>query len=301
MEENHKKKKKFGTIEKIILIIIILAALVGIFYKPFLEKFYIPHVHDKISQDTKLTPEKTYKNNMKHIKSQLKNQDKNGEMSNQFEYNKDPKKGSNLDYDLGKNKKNQLKSDKDNYNGDHDNSSKRSNSKNDFPDLSYDYSKVKPASELDLSTLNPNYDKRLLVGHINMPAIGIDLPILEGVSNANLYAGAATLKPYQKMGQGNYALASHYLPDQVSNFSKIGQLRKGNRIYTNDGKYVYEYSTSKVKNVPINSGHMINDVKGRKLITLVTCTDIYGHARTVVQGDYIGKHSINSKYGRYFK
>ena len=181
----------------------------------------------------------------------------------------------------------------------YDNIKDNDNSK--LPELSYDYGKVKPVSELDLSTLNPKYDKRLLTGHIAMPAIGVNLPILEGVSNANLYAGAGTLKPYQKMGTGNYALASHFMPDGVSNFSKIGQLQKGNRILLSSGKKVYEYKTISVKNMPINSSNVVNDVKGKKLVTLVTCTDIYGSSRTVVQGEFVKKHKMNSSYGSYFK
>lgn len=271
-----KSKKKMGKLEKTIIIIVVILALCGALYKPFLEKFFIPHVHDKISQETKETPAKKYAKNLKAINLQLQKDDKNGKISNRFKYNKKPKLSSQT-YD----------------DGIYDNSKPL--------DLSYNYGKVKPANELDLSTMNPNYDKRLLVGHISMPAIGTNLPILEGVSNANLYAGAGTLKPYQKMGQGNYALASHFMPDGVSNFSKIGQLKKGNRILLTNGKKVYEYKTISVRNLPINSSSVVDDVKGKKLVTLVTCTDIYGNGRTVVQGEYIKKHNMRSTYGRYFK
>lgn len=276
MAHSSKKKKGLGKIEKIILITIVIIALCGLAYKPFLEKFFIPHTHDKISQDARKTSAKTYANNLKNINKQLDLQNWDKKANERFKYNNPPKSktltipGQKID-----------------------NSS--------FPELTYDYGKVKPASELDFSTLDPDYDKRLLTGHISMPAIGTDLPILEGVSNANLYAGAGTLKPYQKMGQGNYALASHFMPDGVSNFSKIGQLQKGNIILLSNGKNVYKYKTISVKNMPINSSNVVNDVKGKKLVTLVTCTDIYGSKRTVVQGEFVKKQSIHSKLGKYFK
>lgn len=240
----------------------------------------VPKIHDNISQETKKTPYSTYAKNNSNILKKLNQDGWNKKAKDRFKYNYDIN-DNNLVSNLGGNKNNQDKSNN--------------------LDLSYDYSKVKSASEFDWSTLKPNYDKRLLTGHISMPAISVNLPILEGVSNANLYAGAGTLKPYQRMGQGNYALASHFMPDHQSNFSKINQLQKGNMILLSNGKHVYKYKTISVRRMPINSSSVVNDVKGKKLITLVTCTDIYGTARTVVQGKYIEKESINSKLGNYFK
>lgn len=296
MASEKKKKKGLGKIEKIILIIIVIIGLCGLAYKPFLEKFFIPHAHDKISQEAKKTSSKQYAKNLDNINTQLDLQNWSSKANKRFQYNDKPKNttptmpGQKLNLnDLRNIAKNQMIiKDNDKYN-------------DSLPDLTYDYSKVKPASELDLSTLNPNYDKRLLTGHISMPAINTNLPILEGVSNENLYAGAGTLKPYQQMGKGNYALASHFMPDGVSNFSKIGQLQKGNMILLSNGKNIYRYKTISVRNMPINSSSVVNDVKGKKLVTLVTCTDIYGSRRTVVQGEFVNKQSINSQLGKYFK
>lgn len=290
MASKKEKKKGLGKIEKIILIIIVIIGLCGLAYKPFLEKFFIPHAHDKISQEAKKTSGNQYAKNLGNINKQLDLQNWANKANKRFQYNNKPKSNTATipGQEINLNDLNNTVKDNDKYN-------------DSLPDLTYDYGKVKPASELDLSTLNPNYDKRLLVGHISMPAIGTNLPILEGVSNANLYAGAGTLKPYQQMGKGNYALASHFMPDGVSNFSKIGQLQKGNMILLSNGKNVYKYKTISVKNMPINSSSVVNDVKGKKLVTLVTCTDIYGSARTVVQGEFVKKQSINSQLGKYFK
>lgn len=170
------------------------------------------------------------------------------------------------------------------------------------PDLTYDYSNVKPYDETNWDTVNPKYDSRLLVGHIRIPAIHVNLPILEGLSNTNLYIGAGTMKPYQKLGQGNYALASHHMPDEYSNFSQLGALRKGNHVYMSSSNYVYDYKVDTVKEMPTNSGDVVNDVPGKKMVTLVTCTDIHATARVVVQGHFVKKESIKGDLGqRYFK
>jgi len=170
------------------------------------------------------------------------------------------------------------------------------------PDLTYDYGNVKPYDETNWDTVNPKYDSRLLVGHIRIPAIHVNLPILEGLSNTNLYIGAGTMKPYQKLGQGNYALASHHMPDEYSNFSQLGALRKGNHVYMSSSKYVYDYKVDTVKKMPTNSGNVVNDVPGKKMVTLVTCTDIHATARVVVQGHFVKKEPIKGDLGqRYFK
>lgn len=170
------------------------------------------------------------------------------------------------------------------------------------PDLTYDYGNVKSYNENDYKSINPKYDERLLVGHIRIPAIHVNLPILEGVSNTNLYIGAGTLKPYQQMGKGNYALASHHMPDGVSNFSQLAALQKGNHIYMSSSKYVYSYKVDTVRQMPTKSGNVVNDVPGKKMVTLVTCTDIHATARVVVQGHLVDKQPLKGDLGqRYFK
>ena len=48
-----------------------------------------------------------------------------------------------------------------------------------------------------------------VIGGVAIPSVAINLPIFKGLSNEALLYGAGTLSPTQKMGEGNYALASH--------------------------------------------------------------------------------------------
>lgn len=273
---------------KLPIVLCIAIALIGlglVFYKPIMTKFIIPKMHDHISKVAKDTSASTYSKNQKDLNQLLKS----GLKSSNIEY--DPNNFSQNMDDFNNSVANGLS----NNNVTEGNG----NSKN-TPNVSFDYSKIKPASETDLNTINPNYDKRLLIGHVALPSLGIDLPIIEGVADSNLYVGACTLKPFQQMGKGNYALASHHMPDEYSNFSRIGQLQKGSMILLGNGRTVYEYRTSRVEVMPINSGQLIDDVKGDKLVTLVTCTDTKGTARIVVQGKFVKTHKMSSKYGQYF-
>jgi len=41
--------------------------------------------------------------------------------------------------------------------------------------------------------------------------VNLKLPIVKGVDDTALATGGGTLKPDEKMGEGNYALAGHYM------------------------------------------------------------------------------------------
>lgn len=292
------EKKKTGG--KIIPILITLLIIVGIglmLYKPLMTHFFIPQAHSKISNDAKQTSPSEYGKNQQLSDDALKDfYKKHG-----IKY--DPKNfSSQMDNDVFKNG---LDSNK--YFGNGKKKGFGSGNYKGAPDLSFDYGRVKAPGSTDLSSINPRYDSRLLTGHMAIPAIGINMPVLQGVSNANLYAGAGTLKPFQQMGKGNYALASHHMPDQYSNFSRIGQLQKGNRILLSNGKKVFEYKTVSVKRMPTRSSSVVNDQAGKTEVTLVTCVNTYGtsdqngNARIVVKGDFVKSHSMSSQFGKYFK
>lgn len=69
---------------------------------------------------------------------------------------------------------------------------------------------------------NSNY----VVGKITIPSVHLNLPILYGVSNNNLWFGACTMKPNQKFGQGNFALAGHTMANQNLLFTPLHFIKK---------------------------------------------------------------------------
>lgn len=294
------KKKTGGKIVPTLIILLIIVGIGLMLYKPLMTHFFIPQAHSKISNDAKQTSPSEYGKNQQLSDDALKDFYKKHGVKynpNDFSSQMDNKvfKDSFTDFDASK------------YFGDGNKKGFGSGNYKGAPDLSFDYGRVKAPGSTDLSSINPRYDRRLLTGHIAIPAISINMPVLQGVSDSNLYAGAGTLKPFQKMGKGNYALASHHMPDQYSNFSRIGQLQKGNRILLSNGKKVFEYKTSSVKRMPTRSSSVVNDEAGKTEVTLVTCvntygtSDQYGNARIVVKGDFVKSHGMGSQFGKYFK
>lgn len=51
--------------------------------------------------------------------------------------------------------------------------------------------------------------KMPVVAMIKIPSVKINLSIMEGVPNSAMSVGAGTLKPNQRIGEGNDAMASH--------------------------------------------------------------------------------------------
>ena len=157
--------------------------------------------------------------------------------------------------------------------------------------ITYDFKQVESIRTIpNDTTLNRN----LLRGQILIPEVEMNLPIVEGVSNENLYTGASTMKPNQRLGEGNYALAGHLMPDPNTLFSPLKAVNLGMNVLLTDMGTVYTYQISDIKEVPASAIEVISDEQGDGLLTLVTCSDVEGTNRLIVQAELVNEQSINS-------
>lgn len=162
----------------------------------------------------------------------------------------------------------------------------------DGPGIVYDYSNVRPikASDMRKAHLNKNY----LRGRIAIPKVGLNLPILEGVSDQNLWVGAGTMKPNQRMGEGNYALAGHYVEAPNLLFSPLHRVQIGYYIYTFDGNTIYQYKTTERKILSAHAGEAVENSQGNQIVTLITCQDLQAKQRLMIRGELVDKMKIGS-------
>ncbi|MBU7539580.1 class A sortase [Levilactobacillus brevis] len=164
--------------------------------------------------------------------------------------------------------------------------SRKSVQSNQKKKASYDFSKVK---SLDFSTVaNARWNTADIhvVGEILMPQSNVHLPIAKGISNEVLALTAGTMRPDQKMGEGNYPLAGHHMTSQTILFSPLyWKTRVGQKIYLTDAKRVYEYQVSVRKFIPATDVQVIAQTK-QKLVTLITC-DATGANRLMIRGKYV--------------
>ena len=140
-----------------------------------------------------------------------------------------------------------------------------------------------------LNTFKPNLtiQTKNVVGGIYIPDVNINLPILYGSTNANLNVGATTMKPIQKMGEGNYALAGHNARNKSILFAglKYLKIKKQPKVYVTDKNKLYEYTLTSSKVVKPTKVEVIDDVKNKRIITLVTCNAWDGSDRLILQGE----------------
>lgn len=157
--------------------------------------------------------------------------------------------------------------------------------KNEKADTTFDFGAVESLSTE--AVLRAQFENKNLpvVGAVALPSVKINLPIFRGLDNIVLLTGAGTMKPDQEMGKGNYALASHRVQDMVSLFSPLEYAQIGETIYITDLSNVYTYKITYVDKVDPSRVDLIEDVPDKKMITLITCGDMYAKTRIAVQGE----------------
>lgn len=132
-----------------------------------------------------------------------------------------------------------------------------------------------------------------VIGGIAIPDLEMNLPVFKGIDNTNLLYGAGTMKENQTMGEGNYALASHLVFDQVNSdhllFSPLERAEVGQKVYLTDKAYIYTYTITSKEVVAPTDVEVIEDVPDKTLLTLVTCDDLQASNRLIVQTTYDGK------------
>jgi len=115
----------------------------------------------------------------------------------------------------------------------------------------------------------------LLIGQLVIPSVDMNIPIFKGINNANLLAGSATMRKDQKMGEGNYPLAGHYMKEKNVLFGSLMDVKEGDLIRMTDKETIYEYVTYEVKVVPDTALYIIDDQEAEKIgnpiISIMTC------------------------------
>lgn len=167
--------------------------------------------------------------------------------------------------------------------------SKETLDENASADGNFDFDSVKAVSSEAVLSAQWDAQKLPVIGGIAVPEVEINLPIFKGLDNVNLFYGAGTMKPNQKMGEGNYALASHHIftAENASQmlFSPLANAKSGMKIYLTDKDKVYTYEIREVKHVTPDRVDEIEDREGINEITLVTCVDYNATERIIVKGD----------------
>lgn len=146
--------------------------------------------------------------------------------------------------------------------------------RNDALDANFDFNEAATLSVFDVMNAQLNREDVYALGTIVVPKVDIQLPIVKGVGKYALSVGAGTMKPNQKMGEGNYALAGHYFENKNDLlFSPLYFTEIGDIVYITNKKEVYAYEITSKDVILATAVDIINDVPTEKLLTLITCAN----------------------------
>lgn len=148
----------------------------------------------------------------------------------------------------------------------------------------YDFEAVEELSFSSFVTL-PRTNQLQAKGVLTMPEVDMELPILDGLSEENLLAGAGTMKEDQLPGEGNYALAGHNWHDRTTLFSALHRAEEGMSVFLSVDGEVYEYVVTTIEMVDPSRIDVIDD-RDYPLLTLVTCNHD-GTERLIVQAELV--------------
>lgn len=155
-------------------------------------------------------------------------------------------------------------------------------------DATFDFDAVESADFESVLRGRLNNENMYVVGGIAIPEVSINLPIYKGLSPNAITFGAGTMKEEQRMGEGNYALASHHMIDREILFGPLVHIELGHTIFLTDLAYIYEYTVIFKEYVTPTRVDLIEDVPDKVLVTLITC-DYTGANRIAVQGELVKK------------
>lgn len=155
----------------------------------------------------------------------------------------------------------------------------------------FDFNEVRNVSAAEVNQVRSDIESGEadldILGAVAIPDANLNTTVIKGLSDAAMVSGAGTMFPYQVMGQGNYALASHHIgygtDILLNNISD--SVTVGDKIYLTDLTNVYVYETFFVEAVnPDQVQYISQEVTGDPIITLMTCTADLTQ-RWIVQGN----------------
>lgn len=106
---------------------------------------------------------------------------------------------------------------------------------------------------------------------IKIDSLGLHLNIIQGTNQENMLYGATTMLDGQKMGEGNYALAGHNVPNKELLFSPLLDIKKGAEIEIKNSISTFKYKVVEIKVIDYRDGYSVLKQTEKATLTLVTC------------------------------
>lgn len=161
---------------------------------------------------------------------------------------------------------------------------------NELADARFDFTTLRSLNSVEFLSLD--HQELPTVGSLSIPTLKMELPIYNGISDENMYFGAGTMRPIQKMGVSNYVIGSHIVPtNNELLFGPLMKIRMKDKIYLTDLEKTYIYEVDEIKTVNAIKNTDLFDATDEAIVTLITFNQ-KGNAHVIVQGTLQQKVTI---------
>ncbi|WMT39316.1 class D sortase [Paenibacillus sp. D2_2] len=128
-----------------------------------------------------------------------------------------------------------------------------------------------------------------LLGMIEIAAIDVKLPILEGATKENMRSSAVHLSETASLGSpGNTAIAAHRARTTGRLFNRLDELKIGDKITIHTEDKAYQYEVYNILVVEPTDVSVLSSTGKESILTLITCTPLNKSThRLIVQAKLI--------------
>lgn len=132
------------------------------------------------------------------------------------------------------------------------------------------------------------YELNDIIGVIRIPAIDVELPIIEGSDADQLAKGIGHIPYTDALGQfGNTGLAGHRSHTYGRLFNRLDELEDGDIIEVISGTYSYEYVVYEKIIVEPTEISVLNRNSDFRILTLVTCDPMINPTHRLIVHAYM--------------
>lgn len=121
---------------------------------------------------------------------------------------------------------------------------------------------------------------------LEIPSIQLKQMVLEETTEKNLNIALTQIKEGQAPGTGNFTIAGHRGYRDGRHFSNLDQVQKGDELLLRTSEQTYVYRVETIEVINDTDVQVLEDTKGKKEITLITCTPS-GMKRIAVKGELV--------------
>lgn len=121
------------------------------------------------------------------------------------------------------------------------------------------------------------------IGTLSIPKINLKLPIVSGITKANLNRGVAWMDNSGKIGKnGNAVIAGHRGYTRGRLFNRLNEIKVNDTFSIKTKEGTLNYKVYEIKIVLPSDISVLSQPKSKEVVTLITCTPLYKSTHRII-------------------